>query len=331
MAVDSHFARKAVPIVSPSVIGNSSLACSEQIEKQQLEDMEEGVAGVSWQKCRGCAFMCGAHEPVCMVCGTHNQVQNQSDGIIEASKLRIATAQPVLDDAASVRTVAENMVYDCHSHVQSQTEGIIRASELKDAAVRPLLDEKASVSTVSPAHSSDEGFEDNEETDSESEEEQEEKEQKVKEEKEEEDKGEQEDEEELIEDTLDIPPPQGTLVKILNEDDEWQPATVLRVSGTKARVRLEDGEQVVLDFSIHAVRLAEQDEAADAEEEEIPGTLAYVPPAGTLVEILHENDKWEPVRILSSNGTVARVVDSDGDEEDVDFDAYHVRLHDYAL
>lgn len=328
MAVDSHFARTAALRVSPAVIGNASQACSEEIEKQQLEEMEEGVAGISWQKCTGCAFMCGAHEPVCMVCGTHNQVQNQSDDIIEAPKFRIATDQSVLDHAASVSTLAKNMVYDRHSHVQSQTEGTIRSSELKGAAVRPLLDEKASVSTVSPAHSSDEGFEDDEETDSDSEEELEEEELK---EEDEEEEGNQEDGEEIIEDTLDIPPPQGTLVTILNEYDEWQPATVLRVSGTKARVRLEDGEQVVLDFSVHAVRLADQDDTSDAEEEEIPGTLDYVPPAGTLVEILHENDKWEPVRIISSNGTVARVVDSDGDEEDVDFDAYHVRLHDYAL
>jgi RNA polymerase subunit RPABC4/transcription elongation factor Spt4 len=312
--------------VSPAVIGNASLACSEEVEKQQLEEMEEGAAGVSWQKCTGCAFMCGAHEPVCMVCGTHNQAHNWRDGVIEASKLKRAIAQPMLDDAASMGTVETSMVYDCHSHEQSQTEGIIRASELKDAAIRPLLDEKASVSTVSPAHSSDEGSGDDEEADSDSEEAHEE-EQKEPEEQE----YEEEQEEDIIEDTLDIPPPQGTLVTILNEDDEWQPATVLRVSGTRARVRLEDGEQVVLDFSVHAVRLAVHDEASDSEEEEIPGTLAYVPPAGTLVEILHENDKWEPVRIISSNGTVARVVDSDGDEEDVDFDSYHVRLHDYAL
>eukprot|EP00930_Biecheleria_cincta_P051127 TRINITY_DN36284_c0_g1_i1.p1 TRINITY_DN36284_c0_g1~~TRINITY_DN36284_c0_g1_i1.p1 ORF type:complete len:326 (-),score=85.13 TRINITY_DN36284_c0_g1_i1:362-1339(-) len=310
MAVDSQLARKAALRVCPAVIGNASSACKEEVEKQQLEEMEEGVAGVSWQKCRGCAFVCGAHEPVCMVCGTRNQVQNQSDGITEALKLKTAIAQPALCDADSVSARATNTVCDSHSHGQCQTEGVTRDSELRDAATRPCLDEKASVSTASPAHSSDEGLEDDEETDSDSEEEY---------------------EEEIIEDTLDIPPTPGTMVTILNEDDEWQLATVLRVSGTKARVRLEDGEQVSLDFSIHAVRLADHDEASDDEDEVIPGTLAYVPPAGTLVEILHENDKWEPVRIISSSGTVARVVDSDGDEEDVDFEAYHVRLHDYAL
>lgn len=305
IVAESQFARKAAPKVSPAVIGNASLPCNEEVENQQLEAMEEGVAGVGWQKCRGCAFMCGAHEAVCMVCGTRNRVQNQSDGIIEASRLKIAIPQPLLDDTASVSTAATDTVYD--SHAQGQTDGIVRAQEPRNDRTRPLPDEKASVSTVSPVHSSDEEFDDDEGADCDSE------------------------DAEFIEDTLDIPPPQDTLVKILSEDDEWLLATVLRVSGTKATVRLDDGEQVVLDFSIHAVRLAHPDEACDDEEEVIPGTLDCVPPAGTLVEILHENDKWEPVRIVSSNGTVARVVDTDGDEEDVDFEAYHVRLHDYAL
>lgn len=302
---ESQFARTAAPKVSPAVIGNASLACNEEVENRQLDAMEEGVAGVGWQKCRGCAFMCGAHEDVCLVCGTRNQVQNQSEGTSEASRLKRAIPEPLLDDTASVSTAATDTV--CDSHAKSQTDGTTRAPETRDDRTWPLPDKKTSVSTVSPAHSSNEEFGDDEEADCDSE------------------------DTEFIEDTLDIPPPEGTLVKIFNEDDEWQPATVLKVSGTKARVHLEDGEKVVVDFSIHAVRLAHPDEACDDEEEVIPGTLDCVPPAGTLVEVLHENDQWEPMRIISSNGTVARVVDADGDEEDVDFEAHHVRLHDYAL
>lgn len=62
---------------------------------------------------------------------------------------------------------------------------------------------------------------------------------------------------ESISGTIDVPPPKGTQVKVLYDDDQWHLAEVLAVRGTQARVCFECGMRVVVDFEVHAVRLAE--------------------------------------------------------------------------
>jgi len=252
--------REAADGVAPSVFGNSAISFKEEVET------EDAAENISWQKCRGCAFICGAHESKCMVCGTHNPAQDHTADIVDVTKLVGAMAASPQDD-------------------------------------------KASVSTASPENSSVEDCDGDEDVDSGSE------------------------DGDFIADTLDVPPPEGTLVRVLNQDDEWQLAKVVKACGTKARLCFGDGERAVLDFSVHAIRLADFDdeECSHVEDEELLGTLSEVPPIGTLVEILLENNKWEPARIIASRGTIARIVDSDGDEEELDFDKYAVRLHDYAL
>jgi len=55
--------------------------------------------------------------------------------------------------------------------------------------------------------------------------------------------------------TLDVAPPAGTWVKVLVEDDEWHAAEVIASKGSKAKLRFEDGDEDVVDFEEHAVRL----------------------------------------------------------------------------
>lgn len=62
---------------------------------------------------------------------------------------------------------------------------------------------------------------------------------------------------ESIPGTVDVPPPKGTQVKVLYDDDKWHLADVLAVRGTQARVCFECGTRTVVDFEVHAVRLAE--------------------------------------------------------------------------
>jgi hypothetical protein len=76
------------------------------------------------------------------------------------------------------------------------------------------------------------------------------------------------DEGEFIPGTLDVPPAVGEHVKALMDDDDWHLAKVLKVSGSKARLCFEDGKQDVLDFEVHAVRLADYaSDVSDSEEE----------------------------------------------------------------
>jgi len=149
---------------------------------------------------------------------------------------------------------------------------------------------------------------------------------------------ESDDEGDVIPGTLDVPPPVGTQVKVLHDDDVWHLAVVLAARGSKARVRFEGGKVAVLDCEVHAVRLAsyvgdDEDEDSDDdddEEESIPGALDEAPPVGTLVKILFDDDLWYPAQVTAANGTKGTVVFSDNEEQLVDFDEHAVRLIDYV-
>jgi hypothetical protein len=94
------------------------------------------------------------------------------------------------------------------------------------------------------------------------------------------------------------------------------------------RLSFEDRSRKLSDtdnVGIHA-----QSEQGDSEDDGvyIPDTLDTVPPAGTLVIVLHEDAIWYPARIIASNGTIGRVLNIDGTLEDLDFSIYAVRLMD---
>lgn len=173
---------------------------------------------------------------------------------------------------------------------------------------------------------------------------------------------EEEMEEEIIPGTLDTPPPVGTQVKVLHDDDIWHLARVVSARDAIAFVVYEDGERDELDLDEVAVRLAdymsddESDEAVDkavkskeksddesdhrlteqaesddeSEYEDIPGTLDEAPPVGTRVKVLLDDDAWHTAQITASSGSKARLLFEFGEQEDVDLDLVAVRPIDYV-
>jgi len=105
------------------------------------------------------------------------------------------------------------------------------------------------------------------------------------------------------------------------------------------------GQRMTINCEVCAVRLADytdDDESdasedgqtdageSDSEEEIIPGVLEQAPSVGTAVKILYDDERWYPAfiqrHIPSSNGTRAIIVDFEGQEDEVDFEVYAVRL-----
>jgi len=216
---------------------------------------------------------------------------------------KCSAADQIVSDANVLHRLCEDVMQQHVEVVEADSE---ITSCTDNPLMRALLDEKASQSTEPPDDLADLGddSDDTEAADSESE------------------------DGEIIPGILDIPPPSGTLVKVLHENDEWRAAEILRVYNTKAKVRFEDGKCLVLDFEeIYAVRLAEyegddhydsgsgmspgeeseeechdncsveacdssdsSDSEEDCEDEGSLGSLLVAPPVGTLVEILCEGD-----------------------------------------
>jgi hypothetical protein len=269
---------------------------------RQIEELEAVAQSVSWRKCVGCAFMCGEYESICLVCGTHNPVQSKDECIIDIAKVVQGSLARSCSDDLSVSTApTENL-----------TDNDV-TSEISDADAQESEDD-------------DSGSEDGE----------------------------------FVAGALDMPPVEGTQVKVLQHDNSWVAAQVLKVGGTKARLCFEDGTTAVIDFQVHAVRLldyegqdedseisneeySEDGESSDGDEDcddqdddgidedDILGTLDEAPPVGTMVEILCQDDTWQPARVVESDGAKAVIIDTDGDREEVDFVEYAVRLCDYEI
>lgn len=144
-----------------------------------------------------------------------------------------------------------------HNPAQSENKCTINAAQLKNVTTQSLLDEEASLSTALTENSNcppSEGSEPSQDD-------------------EEEEEDASSEDEEFIPGTLDVPPPVGTQVKVLHDDDQWHPANVLQVRGSRARLCFVDGEHdvMVLDFNVHAVRLADyesEDECSETNEDD---------------------------------------------------------------
>jgi hypothetical protein len=166
-----------------------------------------------------------------------------------------------------------------------------------------------------------------------------------------------------IDGTLDHPPENGTLIKVLHENDVWRCAIIIESCGSIASVRYQDNDQRdEIDFLCDAVRPHDyiSDDESDCEGDadthagskdlelanidvevsdeecgieyeyvDIAGLLDEPPLAGTEVNVLLEDKKWWLARVLETDGLKAKVVYESGEIDELDFECDPVRPIDY--
>jgi hypothetical protein len=112
-----------------------------------------------------------------------------------------------------------------------------------------------------------------------------------------------------------------------NCDDE---EVVVVGDKTKNEEKFHDRETAAsVDLSLATLDARVSDDDTDNEYVELSGLLDEPPPTGAQVEILHEDEKWWPARIVETNGSKAKVLYVDGEIDEVDFECDPIRAIDY--
>lgn len=232
----------------------------------------EGGSPLHWRSCRGCAFLCAAQDATCEACGLAAPEQC-SDGCISDSTSSSSHADQVAgrqaSDASSDTSNDTDNVQDeiCRMPLRElanadATEVVFaeylaehrRTRTIGDAPVPEVIDSEEpeqhldSIVVVAMSVTSEQDFDCNVEASAND---------AATEISDDEADSQDGDEVELA-GTLDLAPLPGTLVKVFYDDDKWHFAKVLTACGSRARVLFhEDSTQATVDFTTHAVRLAD--------------------------------------------------------------------------
>jgi len=329
------FKRQQLPastlgLVSPSVIGS----CSPTHEIEEVDDRleEEGGSAVLWRSCRGCAFLCAAHEPRCQVCGTQSPFQTEEVGADNSNtnddtSNKAAENVDLLGLGGLVVEIAENadllgLAEDTQSKAQMEDASGVASESTDDGSddesdgeeIEGTLDVAPPAGThVKVLHDDDKWY------------------------------------------LAEVLASRGAKAKVRFESG----ARTLMVDFGLYAVRLADytsddesdssedesewegddnigseGKQIEEMAKVDVDTRAGQtkdDEDSEDEEEQIPGTLDEAPPVGTTVKVLCDDDRWYPARITASSGTKAMIIDlKNGEESELDFEVHAVRLIDYV-
>lgn len=282
--------------VCPTMIGNHY--DSEVDEGNDNWSEVEGSLPLQWRSCKGCAFLCAAHEPACKVCGTPNQVQKEDEHIREsvADGLSPHEGYPVVQmqilekaqkpSDTEVANESTDACSDDDEEFESDSEGELIPGTLDVAPQAGTLvkvlydDDQWHLAKVLAARGSQARvcFESGRRV------------------------------------VLDFDLVAVRLAEYDSDDD-----------GSEASEDLDSGDEGEEEPEAAQVKGADND--SDSEEEEFPGTLDEAPTQGTMVEIMYEDECWYAARVIASHGTKAIVRRGDHEEE-VDFEIHAVRLTD---